>query len=255
MEADTDPTAAQAAAVDAQLARVRIVLVGAQHTGNIGAAARAMLTMGLSDLRLVAPRHLPDEQANAMASGAAHILESARVHPQLADAVSDCTRVYATTARRRDLSVPFTTPRGFAETTMRQTYDGPIALLFGPERMGLTNEDLGYCHEAIEIPANPRYSSLNLAASVQVLAYELRQAALAGLPRSDDAHVPVSHEAMERFYEHLERVITETRFLKPDNPGRIMLKMRRVFARAAPDENEMNILRGILTSVQHRIRR
>lgn len=239
-----------AAHTEQRLARVRMVLVGTQHPGNIGAAARAMWTMGLRDLRLVAPRHLPNAQSAAMASGAAHILETVRVHPAIVDAVADCTRVYATTARRRDLSVPFATPRAFAESFAGQRFAGPIAVLFGPERIGLSNQELGHCQEAIEIPANPVYSSLNLAASVQVLAYELRQALLGDHPIAADFHAPAPQDAMEHFYGHLERTLVRTRFLDPEQPGRLMLKLRRLFARAAPDDNELNILRGILTSVE-----
>lgn len=250
METDGGTRAGEIAAA---LSRIRIVLVGVQHPGNIGAAARAMLTMGLTDLRLVAPRQLPDEQSVAMASSAAHVLERARVHVDIAEAVADCTRVYATTARRRDLSVPFTSPRRFAEDVAARAVPGPIALLFGPERVGLTNQQLGYCHEAIEIPANPEFSSLNLAASVQVLSYELRQAALALRPAPAERHRPAPQAGMELFYEHLNRVLIRIGFMAADNPRRLPLRLRRLYSRAAPDDDELSILRGILTCVERKL--
>jgi TrmH family RNA methyltransferase len=231
------------------LSRIRIVLVSTQHPGNIGAVARAMLTMGLKRLVLVRPRQFPHEQTWAMASGAVQVLDDAVVYDDLGTALAGCTRVYATTARRRGLAVAFTTPRAMAETLASGACGGDIAVVFGAERTGLTNEELALCHEAVCIAANPDYSALNIAAAVQVVAYELRQAALQTAAMRP-AHVPAPHEALEHFYGHLERTLIATGFLDPSNPRLLMRRLRRLFARAAPDSNEVNILRGILTSVE-----
>ncbi|MDE2149245.1 MAG: RNA methyltransferase [Gammaproteobacteria bacterium] len=231
------------------LSRIRIVLVGAQHPGNIGAAARAMKTMGLEQLVLVAPRAFPHPDAAAMAAGSEDLLQRARVVATLDEAVTDCRRVAGTTARRRYLSLPVRTPREWVEQAAAQ--DGRIALLFGRERSGLTNAELDRCQTLINIPANPDYASLNLAQAVQLLAYELRIAAghrRAAAPR--EVHRPVDQAEMERFYGHLRRVLVAIGFLDPDNPRLLLRRLRLLFARAAPDANEINILRGMLTAVE-----
>jgi RNA methyltransferase, TrmH family, group 1 len=233
--------------------RVRVVLVGAQHPGNIGAAARAMKTMGLRELVLVAPRRFPDPQAAAMASGAEDLLERARVCATLDEALAGCTHVAATTARQRYLSLPLFTPREWVARHASGAVGGHIALMFGRERVGLTNEEVDRCQELISIPADPEYSSLNLSQAVQVLAYEIRASQPAGLVV--EAHEPVDAAEMERFYQHLEQTLVDLRFLNPDNPRLLMRRLRRLFARAAPDANEMNILRGMLTHAQQAVTR
>lgn len=235
---------------DDLLARVRVVLVRPQHPGNIGAAARAMKTMGLHSLALVEPEKFPHRDATDMAVGAADVLEQATVHPDLAAAVADCGLVVGSSARLRSLPHNTSTPRELAPRLAREI-GGRIALVFGPERVGLSNEDLELCHELVSIPANPDFRVLNLAAAVQILCYELRLAAsaqLAGAPQ----HVPVDQREMELFFEHLERVLVEIKFLNPRHPRQLMRRLRRLYGRAAPDENEMNILRGILAATEGR---
>jgi TrmH family RNA methyltransferase len=233
---------------------LRIVLVGTQHPGNIGSAARAMKNMGLADLALVAPRRFPHDEATAMASNATDLLETAKVFDSLPQALADCSRVVATSSRPRSLSVPVTTPRELATRWAAGAFGGTLAIVFGRERNGLTNQELEHAQELLAIPTSAEYPSLNLAAAVQIVSYELCAAAGAPVSRGE-AHEPVSQDEMERFFEHLERVIIATRFLNPDNPRLLMRRLRRLYARAEPDANEMNILRGILTSVEESISR
>ncbi|HUS25442.1 MAG TPA: RNA methyltransferase [Candidatus Binatia bacterium] len=233
------------------LDRVRIVLVRPQHPGNIGAAARAMKTMGLADLVLVAPRAFPDPQADAMAVDAKDLLASARVVEDLPAAVADCALVAGSSARLRSLPHNTWAPREWAARMAGQT-GGRIAIVFGPERIGLTNEEMHLCHELVSIPANPAYSALNVAAAVQVLAYEVRVAAGEGaLPVPE--REPVAHAEMERLYQHLERLMVRVEFLDPRHPKQLLPRLRRLFGRAAPDANEMNILRGFLAHVEARL--
>jgi len=233
---------------------VRIVLVGTQHPGNIGAAARAMKNMGLAELALVAPRAFPHHEATAMASNADDLLDRAQVYATLAEAVADCAHVVATSARPRSISVPVMTPRVWAGRMAAGALGGRVALLFGRERTGLTNQELELAQEIVVIPTGGEYSSLNLAAAVQILTYELCAAAGGAIPPGEP-HLPVDSAEMERFYSHLERVLVATRFLDPSNPRLLMRRLRRLFSRAAPDANEASILRGILTSVEERLRR
>jgi TrmH family RNA methyltransferase len=230
------------------LSRIRVVLVGTQHPGNIGAAARAMKTMGLNELVLVQPEKFPDPRADAMAVGAVDLLENARVCASLEEAVEDCALVAAATARQRHISALCHTPRDWAQRLAASDSAGRIALLFGRERSGLTNAEIDHAQELVVIPTVGDYSSLNLAAAVQVLSYELLMAAQAS-PLELPAHEPVGHADMERFYVHLEQVLVRTRFLDPANPRLLFRRLRRLFGRTAPDANEMNILRGILTSI------
>lgn len=236
------------------LSRIRIVLVATRHPGNIGSAARAMKNMGLRDLVLVDPHLFPDPQATALASGADEILERARVFPTLAEAVADCAHVIATTARVRYVNIPFSTPRECVERLAAGAHPGQIALVFGRERTGLTNEELDHAQEAVAIPTDPQFGSMNLAAAVQIMAYELRLAAGAKLVNLPE-HQPVPQKDMEYFFGHLERVLIRTRFLDPEVPRFIMRRMRRMFGRAEPDSHEMNILRGILTSIEDSLTR
>ena len=229
---------------------IRIVLVGTTHPGNIGAVARAMKNMGLSELVLVNPRHFPHEDATARASGANDILERARVVATLADALDDCIYIAGASARSRAIGWPTMGPRDCAERMLRESEDGTVAAVFGPEKTGLHNDDLDLCHTLLTIPTNPDYSSLNLAMAVQVVTYELRVASTVDLgPAFETEAPPATGAEMEHFYEHLERVIDDIGFLDPDNPRHLMRRLRRLFIRARPDRNEINILRGILTAI------
>ncbi|HEX7047574.1 MAG TPA: tRNA (cytosine(32)/uridine(32)-2'-O)-methyltransferase TrmJ [Gammaproteobacteria bacterium] len=234
-----------------RLDRIRIVLVETTHPGNIGAAARAMKTMGLADLRLVNPKHFPDPEAEARASGAEDILAAARVESTLDDAVADCVRVIATSARPRKLAWPELDPRECGEAMLGATTNGPVALVFGRERTGLTNSELDRCSDVVTIPANPEYSSLNLGAAVQVLSYEIRMAALAGQVQDarEPEAPPATHGELERLYSHLEAVLDSREFLDRHNPEHLMRRLRRLYSRARLDQNEVQILRGMLTAL------
>lgn len=240
---------------DTLLARVRVVLVETSHPGNIGAVARALKTMGLSSLALVRPRHFPDAQAQAMASGAIDILKTARVYATLDEALHGTVFATASTARSRDLSHTVLTPRAAAARMLHEARHGPVALVMGPEKYGLTGRDVERCSIISAIPANPEYSSLNLAAAVQLFAYELRLAAEPNaVPRGDD-YPPAAHEDLELFYAHFEQTIIDIGFLDPAAPKRLMQRMRRLFARARLEREELNILRGILAAAQAAARR
>lgn len=240
------------------LARVRVVLVGTQHPGNIGSAARAMKTMGLARLVLVAPERFPHAEANALAAGADDVLASAEVHPDLASAVADCRLVFGCTARSRRIALDEHLPRDAAALLLDAARGGAeVALVFGRERTGLTNEELQLCHAAVHIPANPDYSSLNLAAAVQVLAYELRMTALAGVRlelQDAQREPPASHAQMESFFAQLADTLDAIDFHKGRSPDAAMHKLRRLFLRAALDEREVRILRGVLADAQRMAR-
>jgi TrmH family RNA methyltransferase len=240
------------------LANVRIVLCRPTHPGNIGAVARAMKTMGLTRLTLVAPRRFPAPEASALAAGAEEdVLERASVVATLADAVQDCRLVMGCSARARRIGWPTLAPADGAQRLLAAAVTGTAALVFGQERTGLTNDELDRCHAVVTIPANPEYPSLNLASAVQVLAYELRQRALAGEPEAGEEEaggMPVTQDQLDLLYRHLEEVLVEIRFLDPANPRLLMRRLRRLFNRAGLDQNELNILRGILTEVQRSLR-
>ncbi len=229
---------------------VRIVLVRTTHPGNIGAAARAMKTMGLSELVLVSPREFPHEEATARASGADDLLAAAQRYETLDEALAGCRLVMGTSARLRSVAWPQLEPREAAATLLASAGAGPVALLFGTEKSGLSNEELDRCQVLVNIPANPAYSSLNLGMAVQLLAYELRLAWLgeARVPVERDV-APARAEDLERFYTHLQQVLINSDFLDPSNPRQLMRRLRRLYARARPDEQELNILRGILSAV------
>lgn len=229
---------------------IRIVLVGTTHPGNIGAVARAMKNMGLSDLVLVNPRHFPHDDATARASGAEDILAKTRVEPDLATAISDCVFVAGASARARAIGWPNLAPKACASRLVDESRKGSVAVVFGPEKSGLTNDDLDCCQVLLTIPANPEFSSLNIAMAVQVMTYELRLAATdSSLPVAEAEAPPATSEEMEHFYRHLEEVMIRSGFLDPDNPRHLMRRLRRLFIKAEPDKNEINILRGLLTSV------
>lgn len=234
------------------LDQIRIVLVNTSHPGNMGSAARAMKTMGLTQLVLVDPQELPDDNATALAAGASDILANARIVPTLDDAIADCGLVIGTSARSRTLSWPMLDPREAGDKAVLEGMRHPVALVFGRERTGLTNDELQKCHFHVAIPANPEYSSLNLAMAVQTLCYEVRMRWLqdqAPEPEEERVDYP-SAEQLEGFYLHLEQTLQKTGFIAEDHPGHVMSKLRRLFNRARPEAVELNILRGILTSVQ-----
>ena len=250
----TSPNPEVAAGAEA-LAQIRVVLVHTQHPGNIGSTARAMLTMGLAELVLVAPERFPHPQARMTAAHALDVVDKARVVGTLAEAVAGCAWVVASSARPRHLGDEPLLPWQAAERAIAKSAQAPVALVFGCERTGLTNEQLDLCHAVTMIPANPGYSSLNLSQAVQIFAYELRKAALgeirsAAAKREWPLYAPPSSEEMERYYDHLEKILLSTGFLDPTNPRKLMRRLRQFFNRAAPDRNELNILRGILTSVE-----
>ncbi len=230
--------------------RIRIVLVETSHPGNIGAAARAMKTMCLTDLVLVNPAEFPHPEASARASGATDVLERARVVASLDEALAGCTLVAGTSARHRGLGPPELPPREcMARLTAAAGAGQETALLFGRERIGLTNEELGRCHMLVYIPANPDYGSLNLAAAVQVLGYEFMLAQAAPASQESES-TPATAEEMEHLYAHLESIALETGFLDPANPKHLMRRLRRLFNRAQPDQNEVHILRGLLSALR-----
>jgi TrmH family RNA methyltransferase len=233
-----------------------VVLINTTHPGNIGAAARAMKVMGLRQLHLVTPKVFPHADATARASGADDLLQHARVHPDLDAALDGCSLVLGTSARLRSLPMPQMDVRKAAAAAMQEPGDGDIAILFGREAYGLTNEEMQRCHHLVHIETNPEFGSLNIAQAVQVVAYELRMAALGGaaaaLPPAD--WEPVDARQMEQFYEHLEQALLDVEFLNPRQPKRLMMRLRRLFNRARPDQNEMNILRGILAAAQRAAR-
>ena len=228
----------------------RIVLVGTTHPGNIGAVARAMKNMGLSDLVLVNPRHFPHEDAQARASGAEDVLDGARVVESLEAALTDCVFIAGASARSRAIGWPSLAPRECAARLENELAGGPVAVVFGPEKAGLTNEHLDLCNVLLTIPTDPNFSSLNLAMAVQVLTYELRLARVGDeIAQPEPEMPPATGEELEHFYAHLESVMISSGFLDPDNPRLLMRRLRRLFIKARPDKNEINILRGLLSSL------
>lgn len=236
----------------AMLDRIRVVLSHPSHPGNIGAAARAMKTMGLSRLVLVNPRVFPDAQADAMAAGATDVLVQAEVVASLTDALSGTVLAMALTARRRELAVPALWARDGAAELISLAASGEVALVFGNETSGLSNEELAMCRRWAMIPVNAEFSSLNLAAAVQVMCYELRLAAMEpGQPPSiSGAGQLASHDEVERLIAHIERAALSSEFLDPASPKRLIARLRRMFARAAPEKEEVNILRGLFAALE-----
>lgn len=230
------------------LSQIRIVLSHTSHPGNIGAAARAMKTMGITALYLVNPKKPVDAEAEAMASGASDVLHGARVCASLAEALQGTVYALAVSARRRELAYASIDVRSAAQRLVVAAQEGEVAIVFGTEMSGLTNEEILQCRAAAHIPADPGYSSLNLAAAVQVLAYEARVAALGAqpLPAADSA--PARHEDVENFYVHLEQSLLASGFLDPANPRRLMPRLRRLFGRVRLEQEEVNILRGMLSA-------
>jgi len=235
---------------------IRIVLTRLSHPGNIGSAARAMKTMGLEQLCLVAPERFPATEATVMAAGAQDILDRARVFPDVSSAVADCGLVVGTTARARHLPWRIVEPREAAAEIAAAATASEVAVLFGAERTGLTNDEIELCQLLLTIPTGSSYGSLNVAMAVQVVAYEILLALRAAGGGGERRGVPLASAGeMQRFYAHLERVLGEIDFNDRTGEGHLMARLRRFFNRAVPDQNEVNILRGILTSVQGKRRR
>jgi len=231
------------------LANIRIVLINTSHPGNIGATARAMKTMGLSNLVLVNPISFPDVRANEMASGALDVLSQATIVPDMATAIQDCRLIVGLSARSRAIPWPMLSPRALGQQAAQEATTGPVAIIFGREQSGLTNEELHACHFHVQIPSNPAYSSLNVAAAVQVIAYELRVASTQAISPVWDQALATPVE-MDKFYSHLEAVLMELDFLKPEAPRQLMTRLKRLFNRARLDKMEMNIMRGILKAIE-----
>jgi len=228
------------------LSNIRVVLSHTTHPGNIGAAARAMKTMGLRHLYLINPRHFPDPQASAMAAGADDILANAVVCSSIDEALQGVVYTVGMTARLRDISIEVLTPRAAMPQVVQEAQAQQVALLFGTEMSGLTNEETGRSQLLVNIPANPEFSSLNLAASVQVVAYELSVAAQSFVPNVAPMQ-PAKHEQVEGYFAHLEKTLFEIGFFTTQNPSRMMQRLRRLYARARLEADEVNILRGILS--------
>lgn len=230
------------------LSHIRIVLVGTTHPGNIGAVARAMRNMALSRLYLVQPKFFPHEDATARAAGADQVLADAVVCDSLPAALADCTLVIGASARVRSIELPPLDPHACAGQMLAHAGNGDAALVFGPEHSGLSNAQLDLCQQRVCIPSDPTFASLNVAAAVQVLAYELYRQAGAAAVAPQARNPPASRDEVERLFVHLEQTLNGLDFLLPNNPQRSMRRLRALVNRAAPDQNEIQILRGILSA-------
>lgn len=251
----------------AMLDRVRIVMVETRHPGNVGAAARAMKTMGLSDLRLIRPVRFPDQEATARATeGAADVLARAQVCADLDEAIGDADLVIGTSARQRRIPWPCITPRQLGDRLVAEP-DMKVAVMFGREDRGLTNEELQRCNLHVSIPSAPDYGVLNVASAVQLISYELRLALVGDEVEMPEARArrysmplpelvwdepPASNQDVDLLLTHLERVAMTSGFLDPENPAQVSSRLRRLFMRARPDKMEVGILRGILASIEKR---
>ncbi len=239
------------------LENIRIVLVNTTHPGNIGGVARAMKNMGLSDLCLVAPKLFPHEDAVARASRADDLLDNAQVVETLDEALADCHLVVGTSARSRTIPWPLVNPRELSAIVAPLPVDTKVAILFGREDRGLTNDELQRCHHHVHIPVNEDFSSLNIAAAVQVITYELRMAVVERQGSVDkpqwgtdwDVELADNRE-LELMFEHLEQALIDVEFLDPDKPRNLMPRLRRLLLRSVPDKVEVNVLRGMLTAIQ-----
>lgn len=233
---------------------MRIILVETSHPGNIGATARAMKTMGFSELYLVRPKQFPDLKATEMAAGADDILHQAVIVDALETALEGCQQVFVTSARPRAIALPGLLPSEAASLVASTYAKAKTAVVFGREQSGLTNAELLKGNYHIEIPANPEYSSLNLAQAVQVICYEMRMSLLKPIAQVDtQTDAIASHESVEQFYTHLQQVLAEIGFLKPSAPRRLMQRFRRLFSRVQLEEMEVNLLRGMLSRIQYQL--
>ena len=237
------------------LDRIRIVLAATSHPGNIGSAARAMRTMGLSRLVLVNPRRFPDPEATALASGATDVLDAARVVDSIEDALAGCVITIGLSARPREFAGRVLPVRSAATAALNHVAQGDVAFLFGGEMSGLSNAELAQCGAVATIPTDSEYASLNLAAAVQVMAYELRVAALGDAVWQAPRFEPATHDEISALYRHGRETLTAMRFLNPQRPKRLLPRLQRLFARAGLEKEEVNILRGILTRVDELIAR
>ncbi len=249
----------EASMTEPMLANVRIVLSRTSHPGNIGAAARAMKTMGLATLYLVRPRRFPDREAIAMASGALDVFERAIVVDSLDAALAGTTLAIALTARPREVTLEVLDPRAGAAVVLDAASAGPVAIVFGSEESGLTNEEVLRCQRIISIPVDAAYASLNVAAAVQVMTYELRMAALSQqpMPRPDEParESPIAtFDELEGLYAHFDRALTASGFFNPHRRPRQLERLRRLIARGRPEREEVALLRGVLTNLERHVR-
>ncbi len=242
------------------LNNIRIVLINTFHPGNIGAAARAMKNMGLSQLYLVDPKDFPHPEADSRAAGGSQLLQQAVVVGSLAEAIADCSLVVGTSARSRSFPWPMLDARSCAEKALVESSQGPVAIVFGRERMGLHNDELMQCNFHLAIPADPQYPVLNVSAAVQVVCYELwlahQQPTLppaSGKVAGAASDYP-SNSDMQHFYQHLQQSLKDVGFIIPQHEGKVMTKLQRLFNRARPEQLELNMLRGILSAVQRAVR-
>ncbi len=232
-----------------QLNQIQIILVETSHSGNIGSTARALKTMGMNHLRLISPKQPIDEQAIALAAGAKDVLDNAQMYETFDDAIADCQLVIGTSARLRHLQNSLIEPRKCGEIAMQRAEQGKVAVVFGRERVGLTNEELLKCHYHLHFPTNPDYGSLNLAMAVQLACYEIRMAwlDLQNNPQIAPLADYPSAEALEYFFQHTEQLYKKLGFIRNEA---VMLKLRRLYQRAELETNELNLLRGMLTAVE-----
>ncbi|MEI8054949.1 MAG: RNA methyltransferase [bacterium] len=233
--------------------KIKIILVNPSHPGNIGAAARAMKTMGLEHLYLVKPKYFPHVDATARAAGADDILESAIITDSLADALKGSSVVFGTSVRLRDLSLPKVTPKEAAQIIIKEEKHS-VAIVFGRENNGLSNDELEQCNYHLYIPTNPNFSSLNLAAAVQLIAYEIKIIQQSIAPPATDVQKLANAEEMQSFYQHLQQILVMIKFLDLKNPRKVLSRLKILFNRARVQKNEINILRGILSAIQLRLK-
>lgn len=241
---------------DNLLNSVKVVLVGTTHPGNIGATARAMKNMGILDLALVEPKEFPSDVATFRSKAAKDILEKASVHTSLEEAISECELVVGTSARGRTVPWPVLNPREAAEEMHKSSLNGKVAIVFGREDRGLTNEELGLCNFHVHIPSDPEYSSLNLSQAVQILAYEIRLSYL------QDRHVNkeywdvelANNEQTERLINHMDELMQEVDFYDVENPRKLLVRVRRFFKRSKIDVMEVNIFRGLFATIQKKLK-
>jgi len=235
------------------LSNVRVVLINTFHPGNIGAAARAMKNMGLSKLYLVEPEDYPSTEADSRAAGAKDLLDSAIVVSTLEEAIGDCQLVIGTSARtKRTFDRPLLDARKGAERVVAESKSGEVAIVFGRETMGLHNHELAQCNYHVYIPANPEYPVLNVSQAIQLLCYEIFMAAENKSYDDIESEYP-RHKEMALFYEHLEKVLRLTDFIIPQHEGKVLEKLHRYFNRSRPEKTELNMLRGILTSIEETV--
>ncbi|MGB1239194.1 MAG: RNA methyltransferase [Pseudomonadales bacterium] len=236
------------------ISNIRIVLINTFHPGNIGAAARAMKNMGLSELYLVDPQSYPDDEASSRAAGALDVLERATVVQDLASAIADCELVIGTSARNRTFDLPLLDAKSGAEKITAEAVTGKVAILFGRETMGLLNEELRQCNFHLFIPTNPEYPVLNIAQAIQLVCYEIwLHAHERSAESSPEVALYPKQGEVQHFYQHLESVLRQTHFLIPQHEGQAMKKLERMFNRARPEKRELGMLRGILQSIEKRI--